>query len=175
MYWECAECTKSRISSRILNQIGNSLGRLSGAQIGSFGQTILNQKNSCKYPFKLIPTTKRLDNMAYFLQTMRNPAFWISILGRTNSTSFWRPFRQAGKSCSNWAKILSVGSFNYLKIIIFYTFIFILTVKKLLTILCILFLKILYSALRKVIFLDCILCSSLISKDFRTVTFFKYL
>jgi hypothetical protein len=51
--WEYAECMKSRIPWRIPNQIENILGRLSAAQMGSIGQTTLNQTITCKCTFRL--------------------------------------------------------------------------------------------------------------------------
>ncbi len=52
VYWEYAKCTKMWIPWRIRYQNRNILGHLSGAQMGSFGQTTSNQNISCKSTFK---------------------------------------------------------------------------------------------------------------------------
>ncbi len=75
------------------------------------------------------------------------------------------PFKLAGESYSDWAEIFSFSSLNYLKILDFIHF-FILHCWKVINNLVILFLTILYRALREVMFLDKVISCSLISQDF---------
>jgi hypothetical protein len=84
----------------------------------------------------------------------------------TYDTYKYIPLTTSAKSCSDWAEIFSTASFIYLKNIIFYVLIFYLGLqKKLLAILCFLFLKIYDSARFNKMFQDTVLDSYLMFQE----------
>ncbi len=103
------------------------------------------------------------------------PSFDLMHLGCARFASFFvlclshrtvNPLTTSAKSCSNWAEILSTASFIYLKKYHILCFDFLSrTVKKLLAILCFLFMKIYDSARFNNMFQNSVLGSSLMSEE----------